>query len=120
MKTPPVVTARDWEAARQQLLLQPVFPGGRRCGDLRFDAVDVIHRPRAGLGVDQQVQARQRRIGDLHLGLDVAGAKTGPHDALDALAHFGVVAVARHVHDAGIETFVAVTAHEQPHATTLI
>jgi len=68
----------------------------------------------------QQVQARQRGIGDLHLGLDMRRAEARANDAFDALAHLGVVAIARHVHEARIETLVAVAAHEQADAAALV
>ncbi len=107
-------------AARDQFMQQPVLPGLRGGRDLGFDACDVVHRRRTGLCVHQQMKSRQRGIGDLHLGLDVSRAESRANDAFDALAHFGVVAVARHVHQAGIETFVAVAAHEQPDAAAFV
>ena len=107
-------------AARDQLSAAAGLPRSRGRRDLRFDAGDVVHRRRTGLRVHQQVQARQRGIGDLHLRLDMRRAEARANDAFDALAHLGVVAVARHVHQAGIETFVAVAAHEQPDAAAFV
>ena len=66
------------------------------------------------------MQAREHRVGDLHLGLDVGAAEARAHDAFDALAHLGVVAVARHVHEARVETLVAVAPREQPHPASLV
>ncbi len=46
--------------------------------------------------------------------------KRVPHDAFDAFAYLGVVAVARHVDQAGIETLVGIAAREQAHAPALV
>ena len=83
-------------------------------------AGDVFDGARALGRAHQHVQARQHGVGDLHLGFDVRAAEALAHDALDALAHLGVVAVARHVHEAGVEAFEAVAAREQAHAAPLV
>jgi hypothetical protein len=59
-------------------------------------------------------------VGDLHLGFDVGAAKAPLHDAFDALAYLGVVAVARHEHQAGVEAAITVTPHEQACTAPLV
>ena len=114
-------TALAFDAARDQRLLQPVFPGGGGRGDLALRWRRCSRPSRRALRrAHQHVQAREHRIGDLHLRFDVRAAEALAHDALDALAHFGVVAVARHVDEAGIEALVAVAAREQAHAAALV
>jgi hypothetical protein len=66
------------------------------------------------------VQACQCGIGNLHLRLDVGTAEAPLHDALDTFAYLGVVAVARHEDQAGIEAAVTVAAHEQACATAFV
>ena len=110
--------ARD--AARDQCLLQAVFPRGRGGRDFFFHRGDVVHRARALRRAHQQVQAREVRIRDLHLRFHVRAAEALAHDAFDALAHLGVVAIARHVDQAGIEAPVGVAAREQAHASAFV
>ena len=78
------------------------------------------HGRRALRRAHQQVQSCQHGIRDLHLAFHVRAVETFAHDAFDALAHLGVVAVARHEHQAGVEALVAVTPHEQTHAAALV
>ena len=80
-------------------LAEPVWPGPDRIFDaaLQQRRVDAPHG--VGVGAHQQVYARQCRLGQLHLGLDRQATEHVDGDPLDALAHLGVVAVARHVEE---------------------
>ena len=123
----PRVTARELHgiarhAARDQRLLQPVFPGGcRGRRDLRLDGGDVFDRrarPAACAPAGAGAPASESEI--CTWDSTCVPPKRCAHDAFDALAHLGVVAVARHVHQAGIETLVAVASHEQAHAAAFV
>ena len=107
-------------AAGDQRLLQPVFPGGRRGSDGIFDGSDIFHGRRALRRAHQQVQPGEHGIRDLHLAFHVGAREAIAHDSLDTFAHFGVVAVARHEHEAGVETLIAVTPDEQAHSATFV
>ncbi len=107
-------------ALRGQRRAQPVLPGAQRLGDARLDALDVGRDLAARIGAHQQVQARQRRLGNLYPGLERLATQFLEQDALDALAGLGVVAVARHVQQAGEEALVGVAAQQQPHAPPLV
>ena len=58
--------------------------------------------------------------GDLYLAFDARALEAIEHDLLDALAHFGVVAIARDVDQARIETVIGVAADEQAHGAALV
>ncbi len=109
------------DAARDQRLLQAVFPGGGRRGDLRFDGRECSRRRGAPCGVRTSMCRRASMESEICTCVSTCvPPKRCAHDALDAFAHFGVVSVARHVDEAGIEALEAVAAHEQPHAAALV
>src|SRR5262249_18502826 len=88
--------------------------------DALFDLLEVRPQPRARIGAHDDVQARVARAGDLRVTLHVAAGKALAGDLLDALAHLGVVAIARHVDQAGVEAVVGIAAHQQAHGATLV
>ena len=73
-------------------------------------------RPRA----DHQVQARERRLGDVDGRVDALAVEGALEQGLDPLAHLGIDAVARQVDQAATEAPVAVAAHEQARALALL
>ena len=75
---------------------------------------------RRGIGAHHDVQARVARAGNLRVALDARAAEAGARDLLDALAHLGVVAIARHVHQAGVEAVVGIAPHQQSHRAPLV
>ena len=103
-----------------QLRAQPVDPGEGRFANAQLDlcevGLDVLRR----VGAHQHVHACVVGSGDQRLALDLGAAEAIAHDLLDALAHLGVVAVARHVDQAGVEAVVRVAAHQQPHGAPLV
>ena len=52
-------------------------------------------------------------VGYLHLGFELRAAEAIEHDLLDALAHFGVVAVARHVDEQRVEALKWIAPRKQ-------
>jgi hypothetical protein len=117
--------ARDLGGARGRQALvdlraQAVLPGAQRLGNASLDALDAGAHLARGVGAHQQVQARERRLGDLHLRLERLAAELLEQDRLDALAGLGVVAVARHVQQAGEEALVRIAAQQQAHAAPLV
>ncbi len=72
------------------------------------------------IGAHDHVHAGMNRAGDLHLRLDGRAAEPIEHDLLDALPHLGVVAVARHVDEAGIKAVERIAAHQNAHRAPLI
>ena len=66
------------------------------------------------------MHTRVARAGDLHLTLHRAAGEPLEHDLLDALAYFRVVAVARHVHQAGVEAVIGIAPREQAYRAPLV
>ena len=66
------------------------------------------------------MNAREIRLGDLHLRFHAERGERLADDAFDALAHLGVVLLARHENQAGIEAPKRVAAQQQPHARPLL
>src|SRR6201998_3415810 len=60
------------------------------------------------------------RARDLCVALDAGAGETSERDALDALAHLGVVAIAWYVHQARVEALIGVTADQQAHRAALV
>src|SRR6185437_2160541 len=94
-------------------------PGEGRLRDppLHRGNIDLASR---GLGAHHHVYARMARAGDLHLTLDRLAGESLEHDLLDALAHLGVVAVARHIHQAGVEALVGIASRQQTDRAALV
>ena len=104
----------------EQRVLELVLPGADRLRDaaLELDGVDaaVGIRRRA----HQHVQPREHGLRQRHLRFDRRAAEGLERELLDALARLRVVAVARHVDEAGIEAAERVAAHEQAHLRALV
>ena len=104
----------------EQRVLELVLPGADRLRDpaLEHDRVDaaVGIRRRA----HEHVQPREHGLRQRHLRLDRRAAEGLERELLDALARLRVVAVARHVDEAGVEAPERVAAHEQAHLGALV
>ena len=98
---------------------QVVRPRARRRGEAGLDLGDVVLRDRARLRVDDDVEARQHRLGDARRVVDARPAERLLEDLLDPLPVLGVEALARQVDEAGEEAAERVPADEQPHAPAL-
>ena len=107
-------------AALGQQLPQPVRPRQGRFRDAALDLGEVGLVALARVGAHHDVQARVARAGDLRVALHAGAGEAGAGDLLDALAHLGVVAVARHVHQAGVEAEIRVAPHQQAHRAALV
>ena len=100
-------------AGVHQRVLELVGPVARRLHQPRLDLSHRIVRRPAGLGLDDEVDARQHALGELR-GEGGAGAvQRRLQDRLHAPPQFRVVAVARHEDQAGGEAVERVPAHEQ-------
>ncbi len=107
--------------ARMQFLAQLVAPGAQRLGNAALDPRDVGgDRFALGVGAHQRLQPGQRGLRDLHLRFERDARQFVEQDAFDALAGLRVVAVARHIQQAGKEALVRVAAREQAHAAALV
>ena len=104
----------------EQRILQLVLPGADRLRDpaLELDRIDAGIR--LGRGADQHVQPRQYGLGQRYLRLDREPAEGFQRELLDSLPGLGVVAVTRHVDEAGVEAAEHVAAHEQADLRTLV
>ena len=102
-----------------QLVAHVVLPGADDGVHALLQRRQVDRGLVADLRPDHQRHARQRGLAHLHRGVDLLGAQGRPQQVLDALAHRGVEAVARHEHHATEKPSVAVAAHEQPGARAL-
>ncbi len=92
--------SRRLPALADEHLAQPVGPGERRLGDATLDCGEIGLVTPARIGAHYHVHARVARAGDLRLALDAGAGEALERNLLDALAHFGVVTIARHVHQA--------------------
>src|SRR5258706_11408856 len=81
-----------------------VFPAADGGDDFRLDRLDIDLDLRAGRGAHQHMNARQHRFRKLHIELGTGAVEDPLEDFLQLDADFGVVAFARQVDQAGIET----------------
>ena len=103
-----------------QRIAQPIVPGAHRFGDHPLHCVGVRHRRAALREANDHVDARQRRVRQLHLRFDRAGLQLLADQRLDLLAHLGVVAIARYEDQPGIEATERVATQEDAHALALV
>ena len=96
-----------------QLVAQAVAPVAHDLADAIFELRGVVLGNRAGRRARDQVQARQRGFADTDRRIHAFAAEGFLEQALDALAHVGGEAVARHEHHARKEAAVLVATHEQ-------
>ena len=103
-----------------QRVPQPVAPRDDGLGDRGLDAAYRDVRLVLAVGVDDQVDARQRRLGYLHGRLDRVAVQRVEQDSLGLLADLGVVLLARHEHDAGVESVKGVAAQKELDAPAVL
>ena len=96
-----------------------VRPGARRFRQTRLDLGDVVLRNRTRLGVDDDVEAGQHRLGDTRAVVDARAAERRLEDLLNPLPVPGVEALARQVDETGEEAAERVAADEEAHAPAL-
>ena len=96
-----------------------VRPGACRRRQPGLDLGDVVLRNRARLGVDDDVESGQHRLGDARPVVDARAAERLLEDVLDPLPIRGVEALARQVDETGEEAAERVAADEQAHAPAL-
>ena len=96
-----------------QRVAQMVVPAARRLDQPRLQIGGVDGGHAARLGLDDEMQAGQHAFGQLRGEAGAGAVVGGLQDGLDAPAQRGVVAVARHVDEAGGEALERVLAHEQ-------
>src|SRR6185437_11998306 len=112
--------ARCLAAALDEHVAQPVGPGQRGFGDALLDAREVGLVARGGVGTHHHVHTRVARAGDLRVTLHAGAGEALERQLLDALAYLGVVAVARHVHQARVEAVIRVATYQQAHRAPLV
>ena len=96
-----------------------VRPGSRRGGQPSLDLGDVELRHGALLGVDDEVEARQHRLGHAGRVVDARAGERLLEDLLDPLPVLRVEPLARHVDEAGEEASERVPPHEESHPAAL-
>src|SRR5262249_52475827 len=103
-----------------QCVAQAVAPRqGRLCNPL-LDRSEVDFESRVSGSSDDHVHSGMIRPGNLHLGLDALAAEAVQHDPLDPLPNLGVVAIARNIDQAGVETMIRVATHQQTDRAALV
>ena len=103
-----------------QGLGEHVVPGARRLDQARLDLgpVDILRD--AFRGADDELDAGQDRFRDLGLELDLGAVQRLLQDVLKPAPDLGVVALARHVDEAGDEAREGVAAQEQAQRLALV
>ena len=96
-----------------------VRPCARGRGEARLDLADVVVGHRAGLGVDDVVQAGQHRFGDAGRVVGALAAERLLEDLLDLAPVLGVEPLARDEDQAGEEAAEHVATDEEPDAAAL-
>ena len=96
-----------------------VRPCARGHGEARLDLPDVVVGHRAGLGVDDVVQAGQHRFGDAGRVVGALAAERLLQDLLDLAPVLGVEPLARDEDKAGEEAAEHVATDEEPDAAAL-
>ena len=114
------LAAFELAARLDQCVAQPIAPGAHGLRDQRLERVGIDGRRLSPRYADDHVDARQRRIRQLHLRFDRRRVQLLLDHRLDALADLRVVAVARHEDESGIETTERVPAQEHAHALALV
>ena len=106
--------------AADQCVAQVVVPTAHDRREFRFERGHVDVDVLAGARAHDHVHARHRRVAHQCRGIDVGPLEFLAQHVLDALAHRGVVVVARDEHEAGEEAPVGIAAHEQPGTPALV
>ena len=106
--------------ATEQGILESVGPGPHRSRDSFLDPRGIGAMLILRIGPNQQMQAREHRVRQLHLGFDRGAVEVLAHDGLDTLAYLRVVAIARDVDEAGVEAAEGIAPHEEAHLLALV
>ncbi len=104
----------------RERVAEVVGPGSRRRREAGLDLGDVVLRSRARLRVDDEVDTREHRLGELRRVVDADAAQGLPEDLLDSPAIPRVEALARQVDETREEAGERVSADEEPHAPALV
>ncbi len=101
-------------------LLQPVRPASPGLGQLLFQRRHVDCRHGAPGGVDDELDARQHRFVEMGVKCREPASEGLFEDRREAPAQIAVVALARHIDEAGHKALERVAAHEQRDALPLL
>ena len=104
----------------QHLCAELIGPGHDDFADHLLDLVDADTRSFARRRPHDRVQACERRIRNLHAGVDRNALERFLEDGLDAATHCGRIFFARHEHNAGEKAPECVAAQEETHSLTIL
>ncbi len=107
-------------ALLDERIAQAIRPGGRRLGDPLLDRGQIDLAATFGIRADNHVHSGMDGARDLHMALDALAVEAFEHDLLDALSHFGAVAVTGNVDEARIKTMVRVATRQYAHRPAFV
>src|SRR5690606_620962 len=105
---------------RKQRLTQSILPASDRFTDFELERIEVGLERLTPVRRHRDDDARERRLRQPYLGLDVDTVKPAQQDLLDAVARAARVLIPRQVHEAAIEPAERIPAREEPHAPSLL
>jgi hypothetical protein len=89
---------------QDQRFAYPVVPGSYGFCNALFERLDIDARPAFLAETHDDVNARERGLGNLYLRFDLRGMQLLANHLLHLLANLRVVTITRHIDQSGIET----------------